>query len=357
MIDSAPESGVHNSQPAGIGRVAALRGGCAWNNLGRNVVFADRSLRPRAVFGETEFSDDDELSQFDLDVHAIVDLAGSRRVAVLNHLGTLRIFTPWAPRHDSSGTLSLSPRARLEFLADLERIASLGDRLVTSQPRSQRLDGVLVTAPLMAAREHVEADSAHESFGFVTALAARSTAEGTGWIALGGENRVRLVDADRGRLGSTRWEVDADFLPTVLVDAGTTLWAAGSASGGTALDDYDWEQLKGGGLAQLDAVTGEVLRTAAFGADLGWGSGGVPFVLADGVPCGVGRHGQLHGLESEAAVTGQVTDRLASRSLGIAHAAVVGDQIVFGFNRGGYRLHAASAEAVSRSPKRPPDRP
>ena len=39
-LDSHPESRVHNSQPEGIGRVVALEGLCAWNNLGRNVVFA-----------------------------------------------------------------------------------------------------------------------------------------------------------------------------------------------------------------------------------------------------------------------------------------------------------------------------
>ena len=347
MIDSAPENGVRNSQPAGIGRIATLRGGCAWNNLGRNVVFADRWLRPAAVFADTEFPDDDEKSQFDLDIHAIVDLAGPGRVAVLNHLGTLRIFEPWTPAPAGSEVPLLFPQGRLEFLADLERTATLGDRLVTSRPRSERCDGVLVTAPLTTARERAEADSAQESFGFVTALASCSTADGTGWIALGGENRVRLVGADRGRLGPVRWEVDLEFLPTVLVDAGATLWVAGSAPGGTDIDDYDWERLHGGGLAQLDSDSGEVLGAAVFGGDLAWGSGGVPFVLAGGVPCGVGRRGQLHRLGPGATVTVQVTDQLASRSLGIAHAVVVGDRIVFGFNRGGYRLHAASTGAVT----------
>ena len=38
-IDSYPESRVRNSQPHGIGRVAALDGIGAWSNLGRNVVF------------------------------------------------------------------------------------------------------------------------------------------------------------------------------------------------------------------------------------------------------------------------------------------------------------------------------
>ena len=74
-------------------------------------------------------------------------------------------------------------------------------------------------------------------------------------MALGGEGRVRLVEADRGRLGATRWEAAVDFLSAVLVASGSSLWAAGSALGGAGLDDYDWEQLGGGGLAQLDLAT------------------------------------------------------------------------------------------------------
>ena len=44
-VDAHPESRVHNSQPHGIGRVVALDGLCAWNNLGRNVVFAGEDFR------------------------------------------------------------------------------------------------------------------------------------------------------------------------------------------------------------------------------------------------------------------------------------------------------------------------
>ena len=73
-VDTAPEIGVRNSQPEGIGRLVALDGLVCWNNLGRNVVFADPTLRPRAVFGTTLFPGEDEPSQYDLDVHAVLDL-------------------------------------------------------------------------------------------------------------------------------------------------------------------------------------------------------------------------------------------------------------------------------------------
>ena len=79
---------------------------------------------------------------------------------------------------------------------------------------------------------------ADQSFGFVTALAARATSEGTGWVALGGDGRVRLVEAERGRLGATRWEVSVDFLVSVLVESGSSLWAAGSVAGSADVDDY-----------------------------------------------------------------------------------------------------------------------
>ena len=54
-VDAHSEVGVRNSQPEGIGRVADLGDLVAWNNLGRNVVFADRRWQPVAVFGTTSF--------------------------------------------------------------------------------------------------------------------------------------------------------------------------------------------------------------------------------------------------------------------------------------------------------------
>jgi hypothetical protein len=242
----------------------------------------------------------------------------------------------------------LDEARRIDFVEDIERVVGLGDRLVTSRPRGQRLGGVLVTRPIASSRHCLDADTAHESFGFVTALAAGSGRDGTGWVAFGGDGRVRLVEAERGRLGATRWEAPVDFLPGALVACGSSLWAAGSAVGGAGLDDYEWEKLGGGGLAQLDLLSGVAVASARFGADLAWGSGGVPLVVADGVPCGVGRCGELHVLPPGAPATTRITDPLAPHPLGIAHAAVVGRQLVMGFNRGGYQLHTVPLSAVSR---------
>jgi hypothetical protein len=347
LIDSRPLSRVVNSQPAGIGRIVSLGRRCAWNNLGRNVVFADASLRPFAIFGDTAFPNDDEASQFDLDVHAILELAGTGQIAVLNHLGSVRIFgLPPSRKPGLPIRPDLDEVRRLDFVDDVERVTGLGDQLVTSRPRGRRLGGVLVTQPIASSGRSLGADVAQESFGFVTALEARWTPDGAGWVALGGEGRVRLVEADRGRLGPTRWETAVDFLPAVLVASGSTLWAAGSTLGGAGLDDYDWEQLGGGGLAQLDLASGAAVASARFGDDLAWGSGGVALVVVNGVACGVGRHGELHALPPGARVTSRLTGELAPHPLGIAHAAVVGGQLVIGFNRGGYQLHTLASRTV-----------
>jgi len=349
LIDSLPASRVVNSQPAGIGRLVSFGSRCAWNNLGRNVVFADASLRALAIFGDTMFPEDGEASEFDLDVHAIVEVANTGRFAVVNHFGTVRIFEP--PQSlgptDTVG-VDLDEVGRLEFVGDLERVVGVGDRLVTSGPRGQRQGGVLVTESIVAARQRLQASAAHETFGFVTALAASSTTDGAGWVAMGGEGRVRLVETVNEHLGATLWEASVDFLCAVFVPRGPTLWVAGSALGGTELDDYEWEKLSGGGLARLDLATGAVEASARFSDDLAWGSGGVPLVVADGVPCGVGRRGELYALAPGAAVTAPITGPLGPEPLGIAHAAVVGDRLVVGFNRGGYRFHTVPLRTISQ---------
>jgi hypothetical protein len=347
-MDSFPVSRVVNSQAAGIGRIASFGDRCAWNNLGRNIVFADANLRPLTIFGDTLFPEDDDASQFDLDIHAIVELGDSGQIATVNHLGSVRIFdAPWPLRPGDVVGPHLQEARRLDYLEDVERVIGLGGRLVTSRPRGRRLGGVLVSQPIGSSHGHLEADTEQESFGFVTALASSSTPDGSGWVALGGEGRVRLVEAELGRLGAIRWEVSVGFLPAALVVCGSSLWAAGSALGGAGLDDYDWERLGGGGLAQIDLASGDVMASARFAEDLAWGSGGVALVVADGVPCGLGRRGELHALVPGERETTQLTPPLAPQPLGIAHAAVVGDQLVIGFNRGGYKLHRVPLTTIS----------
>ena len=105
--------------------------------------------------------------------------------------------------------------------------------------------------------------------------------------------------------------------------------------------------------ANLDAVaddldSGAVVSSARWGDDLAWGSGGDALVVVGGVPCGVGRYGELHALFPGAPTTTRITDGLAPQPLGIAHAAVVGGQLVIGFNRGGYRLHTMALGTINQ---------
>ena len=81
--------------------------------------------------------------------------------------------------------------------------------------------------------------------------------------------------------------------------------------------------------------------------EVAWGSGGEAVVMVQGRLCAVGRTGRLYWLAD--AETGRFvsTASLAESSLGIAHAAAVGGRVLYGFNRGGYRLHASGV----RSPR------
>jgi hypothetical protein len=79
--------------------------------------------------------------------------------------------------------------------------------------------------------------------------------------------------------------------------------------------------------------------------DVAWGSGGVAVVRATDALCALGRSGRLYAFDERDGTSVSSTAPLAPRSLGIAHAAARGDRIVFGFNRGGYRLHTTSVSS------------
>jgi hypothetical protein len=352
-FDSHPESRVRNSQPAGIGRVADLGDLCAWNNLGRNVVFATPAFETCAIFDQTQFPDDDEPSQYDLDVHAILDVPTAGVVVVLNHLGTLRAFrrsevgTPGVPR-------SIDPVWTTSFAADVERVVLVGDRLVGSRPREEEAAGVLVSEPIRATGGHSRLDTRVEleSWVVVTALGTVRT-EGRDSLAVGGGGRVALVPIDGGSVSRPQWDVAVDFEPAGLVWDGQLLWATGPEHGAAAVGDYDWEALRGGGFAALDPSDGNAVVRGRFTHDLAWGNGGNAVVILAGLVCGVGRNGELDVYRARDGSHLTRTAPFASASLGIAHAAVVGDRVLYGFNRGGYRLHAVAASTITREPRAP----
>ncbi|MFI5040343.1 MAG: hypothetical protein ACHQNA_00610 [Acidimicrobiales bacterium] len=348
LVDSCPELGVRNSQPEGIGRVVALTGMCAWNNLGRNVVFADRGFRALAVVGETFFPDDDEPSQYDLDVHAILELPEHDLVFVVNHLGLVRMLRASARRRP--GPLRpVEPIGTVTFVGDAERIVTVGDRLVCSRPRSQRAPGLLVSQPVPGAPDGacLDVDAQAEHLGEVTALT--SWPELGGSIAAGGEGRVSLAPLTGGVVGPPRWQAEVGFRPAVLERPHGQEWAAGSKRKATEIGDYDWEEVRGGGFVGLDPDDGRVVVEGRFTADLAWGNGGVAVVMFAGMVCGISRTGGLSLFRADTGEAVAATDPIAAHPLGIAHAGVVGDHLLVGWNRGGYRLHAFPAAATARA--------
>jgi hypothetical protein len=346
-VDAYPESRVRNSQPAGIGRVVALGDGWAWNNLGRNVVFASRAFEPRAVFDQTQFPDDDEPSQYDLDVHAILDVPGAGTVVVLNHLGILRGFR--RSEIDGAGPVRrIDPVWTRMFEADVERVVAVGDRLVGSRPREQRAGGVLVSEPVVAHADGAPLDARVElgTWDMVTAL-DRLPVEGRECIAVGGNGHVALAPIDDGRVGPLRWEVGVEFEPAAFAWDGRVLWAAGPDLGAAGIDDYDWEKLRGGGFAALDPSDGAAVVRGRFTHDPAWGSGGTAVVFAGGVACAIGRAGELDVYSGEDGTHRRRTTGFGAGSLGIAHAAAAHGTVLFGFNRGDYRLHAVAVPALA----------
>jgi hypothetical protein len=351
-VDAHPEIGVRNSQPEGIGRVADLGHLVAWNNLGRNVVFADRQWRPVAVFGTTSF-EDDELSQYDLDVHAILQLGNEEEglVVTLNHLGSLLGFAtaevassnvPRAGLSPSGPVRLVRPLISTSFAADLERTVAIGSRLVSSRPSSTPGGGLLVSEPVLmdSGKAALDAEVALEGWGRVTALCTFSIGRDQ-LVAVGGEGRSTLVAQDEGLPRRRLFDVDLPLRAAAFAWDGQLLWAVGSELTASPVDDYRWEDLHGGRYVGLDPSNGRIVVVGSLPDDVAWGNGGVAVVMAAGRLCAVGRTGRVHWLADHRTGRFASTTPLAMSSLGIAHAAAVGDRVLYGFNRGGYRLHAA----------------
>ena len=325
----------------------------AWNNLGRNVVFADRRWQPVAVFGTTSFPHDDELSQYDLDVHAILQLAeeGEGLVVTLNHLGSVLGFAAAEVALSGRSRSGLSPSGPVRlvqpvistsFADDLERTVAVGARLVSSRPASSPDGGLLVSEPVHVGfgKPALDAEVALEGWGRVTALCTFGIGRDQ-LVAVGGEGRATLVALDDGRFGRRLFDVDLPLRAAAFAWDGRLLWAVGSELTTSPVDDYRWEDLRGGRYAGLDPSNGRMVVAGDLPDEVAWGNGGVAVVMAVGRLCAVGRTGRLHWLADPKTGRFVSTASLAESSLGIAHAAAVGDRVLYGFNRGGYRLHVS----------------
>jgi hypothetical protein len=344
QLDSHPqESRVRNSQAHGIGRVAELGDLVAWNNLGRNIVFADRAFRPLSIYDETAFPAEDEPSQYDLDLHAILRPAGTDWVLALNHLGTLRVFRASELRAPAADRRA-RPVAEMHFVEDAERVVAAGGRLLASRPGSDGLGGLLVSAPVGPELRSGElpADTALESWPQVTGLDAWTSPSGEAWIAVGAGRRVGIAPLTNDRVGRSRWEVDIPWRCAWLSWNAPLLWVAGSEPGTPDVGDDDWDRLRGGGLMAFRLDDGQLMLQRPFERDLAWGNGGVALCVHNGAICALDRAGALHAFRVRDGRFLGSSAPLSTGSLGIAHVAAAGGVVVAGFNRAGYRLLAYS---------------
>jgi hypothetical protein len=227
------------------------------------------------------------------------------------------------------------------FAPDVERMVVLGYRIVGSRPREDGAPGLLVSERLsaQATSDPLEMDVRLETIGLVTALVAIDDGR-AGCIAVGSNGQVSLAPATAEGIGRPWWTVDVDFEPRVVLWDGARVWAAGCERMTHAVDDYDWEALGGGGFAGLDPADGAVVVRGRFPEDLAWGNGGVAVAYAAGALYGIGRRGELYRFDTKNGRLLTTSAPTAGAPIGIAHASAQGDQMLYGFNRGGYRLHA-----------------
>ena len=346
VVDSAPDVGVRNSQPEGIGRVVVLEDLVCWNNLGRNVVFADRRLNRRAVFATTLFPEEDEPSQYDLDVHAILEIPKMGVVFVLNHFGILRGFRR-ADIRRRDGEDGVEPESLWTFVGDVERTVAVAGRLVASSPRGDGALGLLVSAPLENLPDGgaIRTRPCATTFGEVTAVGVVPP-DGDPLIAVGGNATVALLPLVGDHVGRSRWEAEVGFRVACLGWHDDALWAAGPDRAGT-VNDYDWEAQQGGGFSVFRPTDGEVVACGQLPADIAWGTGGVAVAPLGRHLVGAGRTGRLHLIDPLDNTEPRSTPALAETSLGIAHLAVDGRNVLCGFNRGGYRLDAYTQSSAA----------
>jgi hypothetical protein len=346
VVDSAAEVGVRNSQPEGIGRVVVLEDLVCWNNLGRNVVFADRRLNPRAVFGTTLFPEEDEPSQYDMDVHAILEIPEMGIVLVLNHFGVLRGFAT-ADIRRRDGADRVEPASLWLFVADVERTVAVAGRLVGSSPRCDGAQGLLVSAPLEDLPDGgtIPTCLSATALGEVTAIGVVPP-DGDPLIAVAGDSTVALLPLIGDRVGQPRWEAEVGFRVANLAWHDDVLWAVGPDRTGT-VDDYDWEAQQGGGFSVFHPTDGAVVTCGPLPPDIAWGTGGVAVAPLGRHLVGAGRTGHMHLVDPLNRAEPRSTSPLAETSLGIAHLAVDGPNVLCGFNRGGYRLDSYSQSSTA----------
>lgn len=372
-LPTHPASPVRNSQPAGIGRLTAVNGVLVINNLGRNIEISapdGGALVPLHVYRETIFPHDDEPSQFDLDIHAFLALAGGRQLISINHYGIVRLLTPGglgsASASASAGEpVELVSPLNMKWPGDAERFVPAGSAILSSSPRGYAVDdgaepGILVSDPwdravgcaaLNPGKKFGEIEvhqmryrTALPDWGVITALAVSPCGRLLA-VAAGTRSGVfRLSYDEQGDVCIERLLWDRR-LPCAVSwlhfseDCGDLL-AGGCSPSADDDNGAEWETLAGGSLACFDRDSGESRWLRELEVDLAWGNGGDPLAYIPGkmLVAGVDRAGALSLWNAFDGGLLAATRAPSRESMGIAHMACLNGTIYCGFNRGGYYI-------------------
>jgi hypothetical protein len=340
-FDSHAESPVENSQAPGVGRLGFIGGFLLVNNLGRNISvlrYSSGELNCVAKYAETVYPDDDEASQFDLDMHAFLRTSRGD-IAAVSHYGRVRMFI------GAFGGRSKVMQLITEFglPGDVERLVMCGDCIIGSSPSGYKVPdaaetGVMITDSVYEQHEHRMVLS---DWGMVNNVAVN---EGRDRCAVVAGKRIGVFEmkcASSGiEIGTALHELEVPFISQLCTFTNNEqLFLAGYEP--AAVGDQDWDALGGGGFAVVDMASGEIVKHHNFNADLAWGNGGVPAVVNRRQIFGVTRQGELFSWNVLDGERTQVAPPVVSaeQSLGIAHCAFDGMTLWAGFNRGGYNLH------------------
>ena len=102
-------------------------------------------------------------------------------------------------------------------------------------------------------------DCAQIAFGEVTALGVVPSPDDP-LIAVGGDGKLALIPLVAGEVGRPGGRRMSGFGWRRSPGTAVRLWAAGPDRG-AAVDDYDWERLRGGGFAALDPADGKTVMS------------------------------------------------------------------------------------------------
>jgi hypothetical protein len=344
IFSSHPESPVINGQKPGIGRLNYIGGFLIANNLGRNIAvlkYSGGELNCQAMFAESAYGNGDERSEFDLDMHAFLRTSRGDVVAI-NHFGGVRMFL--GAFGGRSKVMHLISEFKLP--GDVERAVLCGDCIVSSSPSGYAVDdaaqpGIILTSSVYATAQQT---AALESWGAVNNVAANENRDRLAVVAGQRTGLFEIAIEENGpRIKAQSFEWQFPFVAQLCAFINNEqLLLAGHAP--VQAGDQDWDELKGGGFAVVNAQTGELVVSHELGVDLAWGNGAVPLVLNRRQLLGVTRQGALHSWNILDGQRNEICGPTVSldSSLGMGHCVFDGMSFWAGFNRGEYVLHRYS---------------